>query len=328
MTGAETVAADLAHKVGLIAFQEAVRLLEQGLPGGRAIGTVGPPVEEAVLFRSAPSLGFPAGDIAAIRPLDPADGAPWAAEIEVNFLGLYGPSSPLPAFWTERITMDTDGAGNLRDFLDLFGHGLVGLACRIGRHHRLDLRFDGRADDAGSRAVLALAGVAGGRGDLDEALDPVRLLPLAGLLVRHGRSAEVIRRVVSAYFEIPVAIEEWLPRMAPIPPDQRFLAGAPGVALGVNTVIGEAVPDLAGAVCVVLGPLPEVRFAAFLPGGADRGALGALLRMAIREPVECRIDLVLEPGAGGGMVLGGGRLGWTTWQGGGDTLRRCPAGFA
>ncbi|MGO1077502.1 type VI secretion system baseplate subunit TssG [Inquilinus sp. CA228] len=326
MSEAGTIAAGLAAQAHTIAFQEAVRLLQRAAGSGRPIGTVGDPADEPVLFRSAPSLGFPAADIAAIRPAD--GNATWPAEMEVNFLGLYGPSSPLPAFWTERIVMDAEGAENLRDVLDLFGHGLVGLSYRIWRHHRLHLRFDGRAGDPGSRAVLALAGVLGGPDRPDDALDLPRLLPVCGLLAQHSRSAEVVRRVVAGYFGVPVAVEEWLPRMAPIPEDQRFDLGAPEIALGTGTVLGEAVPDIAGAVCVALGPLSAEQFAAFLPDGADRRALVALLHLAIREPLECRIDLILAEDEPGGLVLGSGRLGWTSWQGGAGTERRCPAGFA
>jgi len=322
------MAADLAAEAGTIAFQEAVRLLHRAAGSSRPVGTTGAPAEEPVLFRSAPSLGFPGADIAAIRPAAADGGSVWPAEMEVNFLGLYGPSSPLPTFWTERIVMDVDGAANLRDFLDLFGHGLVALAYRIWRHHRLHLRFDGRARDPGSRAVLALAGVFADPDRSDHALDLPRLLPVCGLLAQYSRSAEVVRRVVAGYFGVPVAIEEWLPRMAPIPEDQLFDLGAPEIALGTGTVLGEAVPDIAGAVCVVLGPFSVERFAAFLPDGADRRALVALLHLAIREPVECRIDLILAADEPGGLVLGSGRLGWTTWQGGAGTERRCPAGVA
>lgn len=328
MSGAADVAAGLAPRAGLVAFQEAVRLLDQAAGSTRPVGTVGPPADEPVLFRSAPSLGFPAADIAAIRSAAGDGAATWPAEMEVSFLGLYGPSSPLPAFWTERIVMDEDGAANLRDVLDLFGHGLVGLAYRIWRQHRLHLRFDGRAGDPGSRAVLALAGVLAEPERRDDGLDLPRLLPVCGLLAQYSRSGEVVRRVVAGYFGVPAVVEEWLPRMAPIPEDQRFDLGASGIALGATTVLGEAVPDVAGAVCVVLGPLSARQFAAFLPGGTDRRALTALLHLAIRQPVECRIDLILDPGEPGGLVLGGGRLGWTSWLGDAGTERRCPAGFA
>ncbi len=327
MTAADETLQELTARGAMFAFPEAVRLLALALQAPRPIGTTGPVEEERVLFRSAPSLGFPASDIAAIT-LSPESNAVWPAQMEVNFLGLYGPASPLPTPWTERIVMDEGGAPNLRDVLDLFGHPLVGLAYRIWRHYRLHLQFQPAATDPASHAALAMAGLLTSQGWADDALDPLRLLPLCGLLAQHSRSAEVIRRIVAGYFGVPVEVEEWLPRMAPIPADQLFLLGEPQAALGRGTVLGDSVPDAAGIVAIVLGPLSAEEFDDFLPGGAARRSLAALLRVAVREPVECRIDLVLRNDAPGGLVLGSGRLGWTTWQDGQDTLRRCPTGPA
>ncbi len=328
MSRAEDLSA-LAAGAGTIAFAEAVTRLAQRLGAPSPVGAGGKAADEKILFRAQPSLGFPPSDVAAIRFPAEAKAASWpAAEMEVTFLGLYGPASPLPPAWTERIVMEEEGAENLRDLLDLFGHPLVALAFRIWRHHRLDLRFDPRATDPGSRAALALAGVVVEEGARDPDLDPMRLLPLSGLLAQHARSAEVLRRAIAEYFAIPAAIEEWVPRMAPIPEDQQFRLGDPALSLGHSTVLGEAVPDVAGAVTIVLGPLSLPAFEAFLPGGAARRSLAALLRLVVREPLAFSVDLVLEKDAPAGFALGDGRLGWTTFQEAPDTLRRCPTGPA
>lgn len=53
---------------------------------------------ETILFRANPSLGFPSSDIDQIIAKDNGK-----LEMVVNFLGLYGPSSPLPTYFTESI---------------------------------------------------------------------------------------------------------------------------------------------------------------------------------------------------------------------------------
>lgn len=317
----ETISAEAR----IASFFDATARLTEELGAARELGTVGPIAEEKILFRATPSLGFPASDVTAIRFKDASEGA-WPAEMDVAFLGLYGPSSPLPPSWTERIVMDEEGAANLRDLLDLFDHPAIALAYRIWRHYRLELHFRPEAFDAGSRAALALAGVfpEGITGDPD--LDPLRLLPIAGLLAQHARSGALLCQIVSEYFNVPVAIEEWVRRMAPIPCDQQFRLGEPWVAIGRTTLLGEAVPDVMGAVTVVLGPLSAQDFESFLPGGPARKSLRALLRLAVREPLECRIDLVMDDDAPAGLTLGSGRLGWTTWQEAPGALRRCPTG--
>ena len=317
----------LARQAASLAFPEAVRLLSRALGEKRPIGTTGRVEDERLLFRSTPSMGFPAGDMSAIT-LDARAGAAWPAQIEVNFLGLYGPSSPLPAPWTEDIIMDDGPRGaNLRDMLDLFGHPLVAMAYRIWRHYRLHLQAE-KPQDPVVRAVLALAGLTVGDAWTDTALDPFRLLPLCGMLAQYSRSAEIVARIIEGYFAVPVCIEEWRRRRAPIPPEQLFRLGTPLAVLGGGSVLGESVPDVSGMIAIVLGPLSADQFADFLPGGAARRSLAALLHLAVREPLDCEVELILEPDAPGGLVLGAGQLGWTSWQGGDGTQRRCRTGTA
>jgi type VI secretion system protein ImpH len=294
------------------AFAKAVRALEAALAGTgrtlRPIGTTGAPSEEGVLFRATPSLAFAPSDIAAIRP----GTGTWPVEMEVAFLGLYGPASPLPTAWTELIVMDMPGADNIRDALDLFDHPLIALSWRIMRSGRIEWLWDDRGGDPASVAILALAGIVPGT---SSRLDRVRLLPLAGLLAQYSRGAGTVAAVVGHYFGIPARVVEWVASRAVIPTDQQFRLGEPGATAG-NMCLGETVPDVSGVVRLVLGPLPLDVFVTFLPGGAQREALRSLLRLAVREPVRIEVDLMLEPDGAAGMVLGDTSLGWTSWAAG------------
>lgn len=318
---------DVARQAASLPFPNAVGLIAAALhsvvPGGE-----GDRVEdERILFRSHPSMGFPAGDVAAIS-IDERAGAEWPVEMEVNFLGLYGPSSPLPVAWTERIVMDAgDGAANLRDVLDLFGHRLVALSYRIWRHYRLHLQADAVSTRA-VRAVLAMAGVMPDEAWPAGILDPFRLLPLCGLLAQHSRSAAVIVQLIEAYFGVPAAIWEWQPRMVPIAPADRFVLGGSQAVLGDGTVLGTSVPDIGSTISLVLGPLTDAQFHAFLPGAMARRSLSALLRVVLRQPVTCELELVLRREAAMGMVLGDAYLGWTSWAGEGEVERSCTVGAA
>ncbi len=272
---ASTMRQEIAKNLADFAFPEVVRLLQK--PGAARIpGTIGPLAEEAILFRAASSLGFPAGDLARLLT-EPADTAGWDQCLEVNFLGLYGPASPLPTFWSEHIIMEGPGASSLRDFLDAFNHPLIALAYRVWRHYRLELDVGEDATDRCSSAALAMAGWA-----YDPlhpgVLDPIRLLPLCGLLAQHARSAAVLTSIVSRYFDVDAAVEEFVPRRVEIPPGERFVLGTTLATLGFGTVLGERVPEVSGAITLTLGPLSAEQFAAFLPGGTLRPALGALVQ--------------------------------------------------
>lgn len=55
-------------------------------------------LKEQVLFRANPSFGFPSSDVSEISPH-----ASGRFEVAVNFMGLYGPASPLPDHFTQSI---------------------------------------------------------------------------------------------------------------------------------------------------------------------------------------------------------------------------------
>jgi type VI secretion system protein ImpH len=303
-------------------FIAAVRALDAaGRAAGRnPVGTLGPPEQETLLFRAQPSLGFPPADVAALRPGE----AGWPAEMEVTFLGLYGPSSPLPPGWTERIAQDDSGARNLRDLLDLFTHPLVGLLYRAWQASRPEMLWREDASDIASVAALALAGVMPGA---PAGLPAERLLPVAGLLAAYARGAGTVESAVRLAFDAPAVVEEWVPQHVAVPVAQQALLGGPGARLG-EAVAGERVPDVSGCVRLRIGPLALGAFVALLPGGSRRAELAALLRVVVADPVRVEVELVLAGGQSLGATLGGTRLGFTSWIGDPAEERACPAGAA
>lgn len=303
-------------------FAAAVRELDAaGRAAGRnPVGMLGSPRQESVLFRALPSMGFPASDVAALRP----GGSGWPVEMEVTFLGLYGPSSPLPPGWTERIAQDEPGAGNLRDLLDLFTHPLVGLLFRAWRLSRPEMLWRDDASDIASVAALALAGVMPGA---PSGLLAARLLPIAGILAAYARGASTLESAVSLAFDAPARVEEWVRQHIAVPADQLALLGGQGARLG-EAVAGERVPDVSGLVRLRIGPLGLGAFVALLPGGARRAELSALLRVVIADPVQVEVDLVLAAGESLGATLGATRLGLTTWLGDPAQEHACPTGGA
>ncbi len=319
---APSIAEVLASLGPAPAFAAAVRALDAAgrAEGRHPIGVPGAPQQETVLFRAQPSMGFPAGDVASLRP----GGSGWPVEMEVTFLGLYGPSSPLPPGWTERIVQDQPGAANLRDLLDLFTHPLIGLLFRAWRSSRPEMLWRDDASDIASVAALALAGVMPGA---PAGLPAARLLPIAGILAAYARGASTLESAVSLAFDAPARVEEWVHQHIAVPAAQLALLGGPGARLG-EAVAGERVPDVSGRVRLRIGPLPLGAFVALLPGGARRGELSALLRVVVADPVEVEVELLLAAGESLGATLGGTRLGLTSWLGDPEREHACPTGDA
>src|SRR5579863_4479541 len=145
-------------KLGALAgvqFFQLVDILQRLYPDATRIGSTRSPAREAVRFKANASFAFPASEIASVAP---SAEIPDGVEVRINLLGLYGPSSPLPTSYTERI-IHAENSNALGDFLDLFNHRFAGLLYLALRHYQHHLRYEARGVDPISQAVAALFGL-------------------------------------------------------------------------------------------------------------------------------------------------------------------------
>jgi type VI secretion system protein ImpH len=282
--------------------------LEQIYADAPPIGSTAAPAREMVRFRANPTLGFPAEEISEVR-IAANDGD--RLEVYVNLLGLHGPSSPLPASYTERI-IHADGVGAVGDFLDFFNHRLISLLLQIWRHYRYHLRFKDGATDPISTIIGALFGLVPGDDSAESREWRVRLLPHVGVLALHSRSARVSGGIVASHLNIPCRIEEFVWREIDIPEEAQWRLGRTDMQLGENTVAGVSMPDMAGKFRVCLGPLDLEHFRSLLPGGERHANLSKLIQLTLREPLAWDTQLILAPGIAPSWVLGEAQLGWTS----------------
>jgi type VI secretion system protein ImpH len=315
-TGATRLIQDLTEGAPGFSFFQVVRLLEASLPDKVRTGHRGPVRDEAVRFRPNLSFGFPPADVERVERTQ-GDGPPY--RVTVNFLGLYGSSSPLPAFFTEDI-LDQDPDDNpQRDFLDLFHHRLVALFYRCWRKYRHHVGYRAGAADETSGRMYALAGLGmpelrGGLG-----VDRERLLAYMGLLGLRGRSPAKIAGVLGDYLDgVPVQVEPFVPRTVRMGPAAINHIGRRHCRLGRDFVLGSRVRDIAGKFRVVLGPMSLTRLLRHLPGAPDHAPVRGLVRLMLREPLAFDVTLRLKADEVPRWDLapdGPCRLGWTTWLG-------------
>ena len=84
-----------------------------------------------ILYRANPSLGFPSSDI------DKVELSPFGHyEVNVNFMGLYGPASPLPTYYTEALISEVK-AKESEDSDIFFINSMADL--KALRDHQLDI---------------------------------------------------------------------------------------------------------------------------------------------------------------------------------------------
>lgn len=292
-----------------VQFFQLVDLLQGLYPDATRVGSTRSPAREAVRFKANATFGFPSSEVASVsRSAEIPDGL----EVRLNLIGLYGPSSPLPTSYTERI-IHAESSNALGDFLDLFNHRLAGLLYLVWRHYQHHVRYERQASDAISQAVAALFGLPPLVGEAAADERRTMLLPYAGLLSMNSRSATSISRVIAHFFGVPCDIEEFIPRWIAIPENARFTLGETDVALGADTILGDTMQDVTGHFRIWCGPLSFARYKEFLPNRPENAELRRLIDFVLRDPLSCDVGFLIEAGTTPEWSLGEGELGWTTW---------------
>jgi type VI secretion system protein ImpH len=298
-------------------FFQAVRLLLRLLPDFAPVGRFSDPGTEAVRFGAAPDLAFPSGQIS---QLDWPEGAP--ARMEVNFMGLTGPQGLLPLYYTallrERIRARDF---SLRSFLDIFNHRALSLFYRAWEKHHFTVAYERSDPDPISPHLMDLLGLGTAGLAHRQAVPDEAFLFRSGLLSAHCRSASGLRALLMDYFDVPVAIEQFVGRWYPIDPDTQCCfseAGSDSERLGVGTVLGDEIWDQQSGVRIRLGPLTLRQYLDFLPDGSAHQPLRSLVRFFIGAELDCEVQLVLKKEETPSCELGGSaetapRLGWLTW---------------
>lgn len=287
-------------------FHQLVTLIEMQRQGTRAVGG---PAREYIRFRATRSLSFGPSDLSAVDYSDDGE----HLDIRVNFFGLYGPASPLPSYFTERIIEEDRAQSSVEDLLDLFNHRLISLLHVIWRKYRYYLRYEAGGLDALSKRFLALCGFPIEDRDRLGQISRSALLPHVGLLSLYSSSADVVSATLSNFFKMPCRIEEFVDRHVVVDKSMQFQLGLANNLLGEDTIIGSEIDDDLGKFRVCLGRSPFSAIAPFLPGGSRQRQLSELLSMINREPLDWDIQFEFEPKTVPMGCLGEMKLGWTGW---------------
>ncbi len=316
----DTVIDDLLRHPYRFEFFQAVALLRLEIEAGND----GPRSEIAapgrVRFTATPSMGFPAADITAVTASEDPEGRR-RFEVEVPFLGLYGPSSPLPTFVTEHVIARDRDTDSLRDFLDVFNHRAIELLFAIWRKYRHYATYQTGGTDPISRYVIGLMGLLS-MAEADSHLSLESLLPFAGPLAVAGHSAPLLASLVSHQFGgVPAHVEEFGPRRAIVDDAQKNRFGLGNSTLGEDWVLGGSVPDLTGKFRLWIGPVGIDRYRDFLPGLPDQRRLADLVEATVRTRLDYDVVLIVRDEEVPPWRLGqSGALGHDSWLTHGETV--------
>lgn len=335
------VSAQLFREPWRFEFFQAVRLLEliaseRAQDGGTLRVPVGHdenPQRECVRFRVPPTRGFGASEIASLTETA-ADAVP---DMEVNFLGLIGPSGVLPQHYNElviqRLRRFKDTA--LRDFLDLFQHRTISLFYRAWEKYRFPVLYERRArsgqpvkreqehlDFTWYLHCLVGQGTGGLRDRLH--IKDETFLYYSGHFSHRPRSAIVLQTMVADFFRMRVRVIQFQGQWLYLnKPDQTRMAGLGfsqglNARLGLDTIVGERVWNVDSKFRLRIGPLKYRKFLEFMPGHGSLRPLCQFVRRYVGRDLDFDVQAVLlrnevpqaSLGAGAGEPT---RLGWNSW---------------
>lgn len=293
-------------------FFAALRLLECAHPDRPRIGESARPQDDAVRFGQKPSLAFTPSALAELR-----FGAHGTAHLDVNFFGLTGANGPLPQHLTDYVRDRLRNANDptLARFLDIFHHRMIALFYRGWASAQPTVSLDREHGDRFANYMASLIGLGMPSLRQRDAVPDVAKFHHAGQLASHSRNAGGLAAILTDYFQVPVAIEQFVGHWMRLPDDSlcQLRSGAMAQVLGSSTVLGSKVWNCQHKFRVVIGPLDLDDYQRMLPGGASFERLRAWVRNYAGMAYDWDIKLRLKRQAVPPLALGKARMGWTSW---------------
>lgn len=298
-------------------FFQAVTLLQRLRNQRLPVGRFSKPEDEAVHFRTNNILDFPASQI---QQIDYPEDAP--PQMLVNFMGLTGPMGVLPYCYTELILERARAKDRtLPAFLDIFNHRMISFFYRAWEKHRFPVTYYLGDEDLFTHHLLDLIGLGTPGLQNRQAVPDDALLHFAGLLGMQSRSAVALEAILSAYFQVPVEVEQFSGAWYRLDTATRTCMeedDTDSQQLGGGAVVGDEIWDQRSRVRVKLGPLTLAQYRDFLPEGTAFEPLRAVTRFFCNDEFDFEVQLMLARDEAPRCEVGfegdaAPRLGWVTW---------------
>jgi type VI secretion system protein ImpH len=291
----------------------ALRVLEAEFADAPRLGESRLPREDKLRLGQEATLAFPRGTIGEFRP--PEGGKP--ARLTNLFFGLFGSHGPLPSHLTEyaRERHRSHHDRTFVAFADMLTHRLMSLFYRAWASGQPTASFDRGEGGRMERRVAALSGYLGDDLRARDAMPDLAKRHFAGRLAEGVKTAEGLTAMLSAFFSVPVRLEQFVGSWLELESDDRWRLGGPS-GLGQGTVLGNRVWSRSAKFRIRIGPLSGSEYRRLLPGGASLARLAAIVRNAVGDALDWDVNLVLRGQDVPAAVLGGDtRLGQTSWLG-------------
>jgi len=286
-------------------------------------------LREVIMFRNSLSLSFPASEVQALTV--ESDTADWFDALQRGrlerihvtpaFIGLLGACGTLPLHDTERIAARSmfDADASQYELVNILSTRLVGMFYEAWGKYRVEHSLDVRGEDRLLPLLTSLAGVRA-RSFSASSIKKVRQETAAyfcGIFRTRPVSANAVERALSAYFAVPIRLEQFVGSWDSIPAHQRSTLGVTMPTLGAGTTLGVRLWRHDRCARLHIGPLDESQVADFLPGGRTLAALAEMVRLFAVPALHYEVRLLLAPVCVKRLTLTTRgmprRLGWSTF---------------
>jgi type VI secretion system protein ImpH len=295
-------------------FYQTLRRVECLYPDKPRWGEALRPVDEPIRLGQDPDLSFAPAAVASFG-VGRGESLP---RLQVRMFGLLGPNGPLPIHLTEYAHERLHNAGDatFSRFLDLFNHRFLALFYRAWAQAQPHVNRDRPDKDRYAGYIASFFGLMPAAFRQRDATPDVAKLFQAGNLVRHVRNREGLTDILQQYFQIPVAIEEFVGHWMLLGVGERTFLAREGAVLGAGAVVGKRVWDCQHKFRIRLGALTLAQYISFLPGGVLFAQLVDWVRFYLSFELDWDVRLILRKEEVPRLTLDRTqRLGWTTWLG-------------
>jgi len=263
------------------------------------------------------SFDYPSSDINDISVEETEDLKEFS--ITTTFMGLYGVSSPLPAYFTEELLDDEwNDIHAPKGFVDVIHQQLYPLLYKAWLKYKFAHNAIERNDASYWGLLFSLIGI--GTDEVKNSLvQPERLIRYTGLLAHQSKSTVGLQTVLQDCLnDLNVEIEPCVTRTVTIQPSQRLALGANNCMLSEDAVLGSSIVDRAGKFRIKIGTVNISQYERLKSDPRVFEFVNFVVKTYLQQPLEFDLLLTLSPDTTQNATLGGhewSRLGYDTWLG-------------
>lgn len=275
---------------------------------------------DKIIFQANPSLAFQKTEIASINFIEIEEEV--KVEIRLNFLGIFGSSSPMPSHFTEMVLDSVDSDMLLHDFLNLFNHHLQRFVYPIWKKHRYYIQYRHDLKDKFSMYILSFLGLYSNINLNNSSLNLQKLIPYIGILSMKHKSAGTLKAVIRHYLSHDdIEIIQCIPSKYNIPSWQYSSLGNKNISLGSDFLIGESVVSKNAKFRILLKDAKDEDLIKYSVLGEKMAELNNLISFSLNEPLEHDVCFEIKKENKKKLILdenGKTYLGINSWIGNSD----------